>query len=51
MPKNPVAAWSISFPVSMDKDPTVEYVVNTTWMREAFVNDIDEEGEENENAA
>lgn len=43
VPEIPVVAWGISFPVSKDSDPTVEYVVNTTWMREAFANDVDEE--------
>jgi hypothetical protein len=39
-------AWGISFPKSAYDDPTVEYVVNTTWMRERFDNEFDEDMEE-----
>lgn len=38
-----VVAWGISFPVSDALDPTVEYVVNTSWMREAWESDVEEE--------
>ena len=43
VPREEVIAWGISFPVSDADDPTVEYVVTTTWMREAYANDIDED--------
>ena len=42
VPEEETIAWGISFPVSDADDPTVEYVVTTTWMREAYANDIDE---------
>ena len=47
VPDKPVVAWGISFPKSGDDDPTVEYIVNTTWLREAFPDDTDEEEPEN----
>ena len=40
----PVVAWSISFPRTKLDEKTVEYVVNTTWFRESY-------GEENEDEA
>jgi hypothetical protein len=43
LPESPVVAWGISFPKSDADDKTVEYVVNTTWMREEFVDDFDED--------
>jgi hypothetical protein len=48
LPQEPVVAWGISFPTSNHDDPTVEYVVNTTWMREAFSDELDEDEEEND---
>lgn len=39
----PVAAWSISFPQTETEEEKVEYVVNTTWMRENFRDDLDED--------
>lgn len=39
----PVAAWGISFPKTSMEEKRVEYVVNTTWMRENYRLDIDEE--------
>lgn len=39
----PVVAWSISFPVTVFEEKRVEYVVNTTWWRENFPADDDEE--------
>lgn len=39
----PVVAWSISFPGTKLKEKRVEYVVNTTWMRENFRDDNEEE--------
>lgn len=47
VPKEETFAWGISFPVSDADDPTVEYVVTTTWMREAYANDIDEDDMDN----
>lgn len=45
-----VVAWGISFPPSNADDPTVEYVVNTSWMKEAWSRDVEgEEIEEPEN--
>ena len=34
--KNPVTAWSISFPRTGRDEERVEYVVNTTWYREHY---------------
>ncbi len=39
----PVAAWSISFPATKLEEKRVEYVVNTTWLRENFREDLEEE--------
>ncbi len=39
----PVAAWSISFPKTGFEEKRVEYVVNTTWLRENSPNDDEEE--------
>lgn len=41
--QQPTAAWSISFPRTATDEEKVEYVVNTTWMRENFRDDLDEE--------
>lgn len=35
--------WGISFPESKYEDPTVEYVVNTTWWKEHYGEDLDDE--------
>ena len=44
LPDVPVVAWGISFPVSATPDEKVEYVMNTTKLREVFGDDdIDEE--------
>lgn len=43
VPEDEVVGWSISFPTSAANDPTVEYVVTTTWMRDAFGDQTDEE--------
>jgi len=40
---NPVLAWSISFPQTQLEEKRVEYVVNTTWLRENFKDDLDED--------
>lgn len=48
LPNAPFVAWGISFPRSMDEEQTVEYVVNTTWLREIWDGDDDPESE-NEN--
>ena len=41
--KKPVVAWSISFPATSREEKKVEYVVNTTWDRERYPEDDDEE--------
>jgi hypothetical protein len=42
-PPAPVVAWSISFPSTATPENRVEYVVNTTWMRENYREEVDEE--------
>ena len=39
----PVVAWGISFPSTEKEERRVEYVVNTTWLRENFGDDVDED--------
>lgn len=39
----PVVAWSIDFPRTELEEKRVEYVVNTTWLRENFRDEADEE--------
>ena len=39
----PVVAWSISFPRTEMDEKRVEYVVNTTWLRENYRDDIEED--------
>ncbi|MEM9417686.1 MAG: Z1 domain-containing protein [Planctomycetota bacterium] len=39
----PVAAWSISFPMTGMEEKRVEYVVNTTWMRENFGDETEDD--------
>lgn len=41
--EDPVIAWSISFPDTGKPEQRVVYVVNTTWLREHFRSDFDEE--------
>jgi hypothetical protein len=41
-----VTAWGISFPISKKAGETVGYVVNTTWWREQFGSELDEELED-----
>ena len=41
--REPVVAWSISFPATTREEKRVEYVVNTTWERERYPEDDDEE--------
>lgn len=41
--KKPVAAWSISFPSTGREEARVEYVVNTTWYREHYADEDDDE--------
>ena len=41
--KKPVVAWSISFPKTKFEEKRVAYVVNTTWLREYYSDDVDEE--------
>ena len=42
-PAEPVVAWSISFPYTHREERRVEYVVNTTWLRENFRDDVDDD--------
>ena len=42
-PDQPVVAWGISFPATKKEERRVEYVVNTTWLRENFWDDVEEE--------
>lgn len=42
-PEDPVVAWGISFPPTNRQERRVEYVVNTTWLREHFGSDLEEE--------
>ena len=39
----PVVAWGISFPATDKEEKRVAYVVNTTWIRENFSDDVDED--------
>ena len=39
----PVVAWGISFPATDKEEKRVAYVVNTTWIRENFRDDVDED--------
>ena len=39
----PVLAWGISFPATNKDEKRVEYVVNTTWLRENFAEDVEED--------
>jgi hypothetical protein len=41
--QRPVVAWSISFPKTSLEEERVEYVVNTTWLRENYRDDIEED--------
>jgi hypothetical protein len=41
--REPVVAWSISFPETEMGERRVEYVVNTTWLQENYRDDVDEE--------
>ena len=41
--EEPVVAWSISFPRTKLEENRVEYVVNTTWLRENYYDEVDEE--------
>lgn len=46
LPKEPVVAFGISFPVSSRPDEKVEYIMNTTKLREMFgEEDLDEDAE------
>lgn len=49
--EQPVVAWSLSFPATQMEEKKVEYVVNTTWLRENYGQDLEEEemaGDDNE---
>ena len=39
----PVLAWGISFPATNKEQKRVEYVVNTTWLRENYREDVEED--------
>ena len=39
----PVVAWGISFPKTSFEEKRVEYIVNTTWLRENFPDENEEE--------
>ena len=39
----PVVAWGISFPGTRREEQPVEYVVNTTWIRENYGEDVEED--------
>lgn len=41
--QKPTVAWSISFPKTDMEEERVEYIVNTTWLRENYREDRDEE--------
>jgi hypothetical protein len=41
--QDPVVAWSISFPRTQMDEKKVEYVVNTTWWRENYRDEVVEE--------
>ena len=41
--ETPVVAWSISFPSTRREEERVEYVVNTTWYREHYGGEDDDE--------
>ena len=41
--ERPVVAWSISFPSTRREEELVEYVVNTTWYREHYLDEDDDE--------
>ncbi len=42
-PDQPVVAWGISFPGTNKVEHRVEYMVNTTWLRENFGEEFDED--------
>lgn len=44
----PVTAWSISFPPTRTEEKRVQYVVNTTWLRENYGNDLADDDMEND---
>ncbi len=39
----PIIAWSISFPETETPEERTEYIVNTTWLRENYRDDLDED--------
>ncbi len=41
--QKPVVAWSISFPKTSREEEKVKYVVNTSWEREHYLDDNDED--------
>lgn len=43
-----VVGWSISFPETQYEEETVEYMVNTTWWKDTYGDDFDEEESDDE---
>jgi hypothetical protein len=43
---DPVVAWSISFPATHTDEKLIEYVVNPTWLRENYRDDLEDLDEE-----
>lgn len=41
--KDPVIAWSLSLPPTHREEDRVEFLVNTTWLRENYLEDLDED--------
>ena len=49
LPEGRVFAWGMSFPKAELEDSTVEYTVNSTWLRSIYGDDRDEDEIEDEN--
>lgn len=41
--QQPTVAWSVSFPSTQKEEKRVEYVVNTTWWKENFQDELDDD--------
>lgn len=50
LPRAPVTGWGISFPVSGRPDEKVEYILNTTKLREMFGDEDEDEGSDNDDS-
>ena len=46
--RDPVVAWSISFPMTAHEEQKVEYVVNTTWHQEHYPDHSNEDDDDDE---